>query len=77
MLYEEDYLAWTQQQIGLLQTGKLEELDLKNLVEELKEMERRDHRELESRLNTDRSKNSLGFPQLVGVPFEWPHQCLP
>ena len=31
MLYEEDYLAWTQQQIGLLQTGNLEELDLKNL----------------------------------------------
>ena len=29
MLYEEDYLAWTQQQIGLLQTDKLEELDLK------------------------------------------------
>ena len=50
MLYEEDYLAWTQQQIGLLQTGKLEELDLKNLVEELKEMGRSDHYELESRL---------------------------
>ena len=29
MLYEEDYLACTQQQIGLLQTGKLAELDLK------------------------------------------------
>ena len=50
MLYEEDYLAWTQQQIGLLQTSKLEELDLKNLVEELKAMGRSDHRELESRL---------------------------
>ena len=50
MLYEEDYLAWTQQQIGLLQTGKLEELDSKNLVEELKAMGRSDHRELESRL---------------------------
>ena len=50
MLYEEDYLAWTQQQIGLLQTGKLEELDLKNLVEELKAIGRSDHRELESRL---------------------------
>ena len=49
MLYEEDYLAWTQQQIGLLQTGKLEELDLKNLVEELKATGRSDHRELESR----------------------------
>ena len=50
MLYEEDYLAWTQQQIGLLQTGKLEELGLTNLVEELKAMGRSDHRELESRL---------------------------
>ena len=50
MLYEEDYLAWTQQQIGLLQTGNLEELDLKNLVEELKAMGHSDHRELESRL---------------------------
>ena len=50
MLYEEDYLAWIKQQIGLLQTGKLEELDLKNLVEELKAMGRSDHRELESRL---------------------------
>ena len=50
MLYEENHLAWTKQQIGLLQTGKLEELDLKNLVEELKEMGRSDHYELESRL---------------------------
>ena len=50
MPYEEDHLAWTKQQIGLLQTGKLEELDLKNLVEELKAIGRSDHRELESRL---------------------------
>ena len=60
MLYEEDYLAWTQQQIGLLQTGKLEELDLKNLVEELKAMGRSDHREVESRLNTDRTFDKMG-----------------
>ena len=49
MLYEEDYLAWTKQQIGLLQNGKLEGLDLKNLVGELKEMGCSDHRKLESR----------------------------
>ena len=62
MLYEEDYLAWTRQQIGLLQTGKLEELDLKNLVEELKAMGRSDHRELESRLiNTDRTFAKMGM----------------
>ena len=50
MLYEEDYCAWTKQQIGLLQTGKLEEWDLKNLVEELKAMGRSDYHELKSHL---------------------------
>ena len=59
MIYEEDYLAWTQQQIGLLQTGKLEELDLKNLVEELKVTRRSDHHELESRY-TDRTFAKMG-----------------
>ena len=61
MLYEEDYLAWTQQQIGLLQTGKLEELDLKNLVEELKAMGRSDHRRIgKSFDHTDRTFAKMG-----------------
>ena len=60
MLYEEDYLAWTKQQIGLLQTGKLEELDLKNLVEELRDGAQRSLRIGKSFDHTDRTYTKMG-----------------
>ena len=50
MLYEQDFFAWTKQQANLLKEGRLRELDLPNLIEELEDMGRSNYRELESRL---------------------------
>ena len=51
-LYEEDYVAWIEQQVALLRAGRTDELDLGNLVEELEAMGRAEWRELENRLET-------------------------
>jgi Domain of unknown function DUF29 len=51
-LYEEDYLAWTEQQVALLRARRTEDLDLGNLIEELEDMGRGEWRELENRLET-------------------------
>jgi len=51
-LYEEDYLAWIEQQVALLRAGRTNELDLGNLIEELEDMGRAEWRELENRLET-------------------------
>ena len=50
MLYEKDFLAWTQQQSELLRQGRWQEVDLDHLVQELDGMGQSNHRELESRL---------------------------
>jgi hypothetical protein len=50
MLYQQDFLAWTRQQAHLLSQKRWQDLDLENLIEELEEMGRSNHRELESRL---------------------------
>lgn len=49
-LYERDFHLWTQQTAELLETGRLNEIDLEHLVEEVAEMGKRERRELESRL---------------------------
>jgi hypothetical protein len=51
-LYEEDYLAWIEQQAALLRAGRTDDLDLSNLIEELEDMGRAEWRELEIRLET-------------------------
>ena len=50
MLYEKDFLAWTQHQSELLRQGRWQEVDLDHLVQELDDMGKSNHRELESRL---------------------------
>jgi Domain of unknown function DUF29 len=49
-LYDEDFLAWTEQQAALVRAGRLDELDLDNLAEELDTMGRSEWGELENRL---------------------------
>ena len=49
-LYDQDFLAWTHQQAALLRTGRLDQLDLDNLAEELDTMGRSEWAELENRL---------------------------
>ncbi|EAA3839560.1 DUF29 domain-containing protein [Salmonella enterica] len=49
-IYTSDYYGWTQQQAELLRAGKLGDLDVNNLLEELESMGGSELRELESRL---------------------------
>jgi len=48
--YEQDFYGWTQEQAALLKAGRLTELDITNLVEEVETMGRSEKRVLESRL---------------------------
>ncbi len=48
--YDTDFYGWTQEQADLIRAGRTEDLDLKNLLEEIEAMGRSERRELESRL---------------------------
>lgn len=50
-VYETDFHEWTQQQGALLRAGRIAELDLENLAEEIESMGASDRRELFSRIN--------------------------
>ena len=45
-LYERDLYGWTQETARLLREGRFEKLDIKNLVEEVEDLGRRERREL-------------------------------
>jgi len=62
-LYDEDFLAWTEQQAALVRAGRLDQLDLDNLAEELETMGRSEWGELENRLEL-----------LLMHMLEWDHQ---
>ena len=49
-LYEADFHAWAQRQAELLRAGRLGELDVLNLAEEVEDLSRRERDALESRL---------------------------
>jgi hypothetical protein len=49
-LYDRDFYAWLNEQAGLLRAGRLNELDIENLAEEIESMGRSEKRELVSRL---------------------------
>ena len=49
-LYEEDFLAWTQETARLLRAGRFGELDVESLIEEIESMGKSQGRELDSRL---------------------------
>ena len=46
MLYEKDFLAWTQQRSELIRQGRWQEVDLDHLIEELEDMGKSNHQEL-------------------------------
>jgi hypothetical protein len=48
--YQKDFYSWTCEQAELLRTGRFNELDVFNLVEEIETMGRSEKRELQSRL---------------------------
>ncbi|MFN5565640.1 MAG: DUF29 domain-containing protein, partial [Pseudanabaena sp.] len=49
-VYEQDYLMWLEMTSEQLRTGKLENLDIENLLEEIEAMARKEKVALESNL---------------------------
>jgi hypothetical protein len=49
-LYDQDFYLWTETHVSLLKKGKLSEVDIPNLIEEVESMGKREKRELRSRL---------------------------
>jgi hypothetical protein len=49
-LYERDFCLWVEEQVRLLKEGRLEQLDLENLIEEIRDMARRQRKAIRSDL---------------------------
>lgn len=50
--YEADYYTWVNEQVALLTSGRLDEIDARNIAEELADMGRSEYRALESSIRT-------------------------
>jgi hypothetical protein len=48
--YDEDFYAWSMEQVELLRSGELSEIDAANIAEELESMGKNNRRELGSRM---------------------------
>ena len=48
--HDTDFFGWTHQQAQLLRTGRLDQLDVSNLIDEIEDMGQSQIRELENRL---------------------------
>ena len=48
--YTQDFYGWTLEQVNLLRSGRLDEVDLKHLIEEIESVGNSERSELESRL---------------------------
>ncbi|MGA7954860.1 MAG: DUF29 domain-containing protein [Gloeobacterales cyanobacterium] len=62
-LYDQDFYAWTQQQVDLLKAGQWEQVDTENLIEEIQSLGRQERQEL---------RNRLGL--LLGHLLKWRYQ---
>lgn len=49
-LYEQDFVAWCEATVVRLKAGRLDDIDLETLIEEIESLGKRDRRELKSRL---------------------------
>ena len=49
-LYDQDFYAWTQQQVELLKTGQWKQIDIENLIEEIESLGKQQRQELRNRL---------------------------
>jgi ribosomal protein L29 len=49
-LYDQDFYAWTQQQVDLLKAGQWKQVDIENLIEEIESLGKQQRQELENRL---------------------------
>lgn len=48
--YEQDIVAWANEQAGLIRSGRFDLLDLENIAEEIEDVGKSEQRELESRM---------------------------
>ncbi|MBV9385893.1 MAG: DUF29 domain-containing protein [Chroococcidiopsidaceae cyanobacterium CP_BM_ER_R8_30] len=62
-LYDQDFYAWTQRQIELLQAQQWEQVDIDNLIEELDSLGKQQRQELRNRLGV-----------LLGHLLKWRYQ---
>jgi hypothetical protein len=62
-LYDQDFYAWTQQQVDLLKAGQWEQVDMENLIEEIESLGKQERQELENRLGV-----------LLGHLLKWRYQ---
>lgn len=62
-LYDQDFYAWTQRQIELLQAQQWEQVDIQNLIEEMASLGRQERQELRNRLGV-----------LLGHLLKWCYQ---
>jgi hypothetical protein len=62
-LYEQDFHAWTQQQIALLRTQQWEQIDIENLIEEIDSLGKQQRQELRNRMGV-----------LLGHLLKWYYQ---
>ncbi|QUY43273.1 DUF29 domain-containing protein [Acaryochloris marina] len=62
-LYDQDFYAWTQHQIELLQAQQWEQVDIQNLIEEIASLGKRERQELRNRLGV-----------LLGHLLKWHYQ---
>jgi Domain of unknown function DUF29 len=62
-LYDQDFYAWTQRQIQLLQAQQWEQVDIENLIEELDSLGKQQRQELRNRLGV-----------LLGHLLKWQYQ---
>jgi hypothetical protein len=62
-LYEQDFYAWTQQQVELLRSRHFHELDIENLIEEVESLGKQQRQELRNRLGV-----------LLGHLLKWHYQ---
>ena len=63
-LYSTDFYAWTQEQADLLRQGKLDHIDVVNLIEEIESLGKQQQQEF---------KNRLGV--LIGHLLKWNYQA--
>ena len=49
-LYDDDFVRWTEDQTAALRAGRVDDLDLQNLAEEIESLGKKDRRRLKSRL---------------------------
>jgi Domain of unknown function DUF29 len=62
-LYETDFYAWTGEQVKLLKEGKLNQIDIVNLIEEIESLGKQERQELRKRLGI-----------LIGHLLKWEYQ---